>query len=141
MPSLHSSKIVSCAAADIYRIVADIEQYPAMLSYIKSVRILTQAENHRTAEVSVGVGPICFSYQCDIILTPPLRIDIVSSKKPFKSLVASWQFTSLGAASTRIDYALDSQFTSALMERMAGAMLAQQLHYSLNAFEARLRKP
>ena len=81
MPSIHSSKIVSCSADDIYRVVADIEQYPAMLNYIKSVRILAKNENHMIAEVSVGVGLIQFSYECDITLTPPQRIDIVSTKK------------------------------------------------------------
>ena len=140
MPSIHSSKIVSCSADGIYRVVADIEQYPTMLNYIKSVRILAKGENHLTAEVSVGVGLIQFSYECDIALTPPQRIDIVSTKKPFKSLVASWQFTPLSPTSTKIDYALDSQFASGLMERTAGMMLAQQLHYSLKAFESRLRK-
>lgn len=140
MPSIHSSKNVSCSADAIYRIVADIEQYPAMLNYIKSVRILAKGENHMTTEVSVGIGLIQFSYECDITLTPPQRIDIVSTKKPFKSLVASWQFMPLSPTSTKVDYALDSQFESCLMERTAGMMLAQQLHYSLKAFESRLRK-
>ena len=140
MPSIHSSKIISCSADAIYCVVADIEHYPAMLNYIRSVRILAQDGDHMTAEVSVGLGLIQFAYECDITLTAPHRIDIVSTKKPFKRLVASWQFTPLGPASTQIDYALDSQFTSGLMERTAGIMLAQQLHYSLKAFEARLRK-
>jgi ribosome-associated toxin RatA of RatAB toxin-antitoxin module len=140
MPTLHSSKIISYSADDIYRIVADIEQYPKMLNYIKSVRILAKNENQMTAEVNVGVGLIQFSYECDITLAPPNRIDIVSTKKPFKRLAASWQFFPLSPTSTKVDYALDSQFASGLMERTAGIMLAQQLHYSLSAFESRLRK-
>lgn len=140
MPSIHSSKIISCSAEAMYQVVADVERYPEMLNYIKSVRILETKGNHVTAEVSVGVGLIQFSYECAITLTPPHRIDIVSTKKPFKSLVASWKFTPLDPTSTKVDYALDSRFASALMERTAGMMLAQQLHYSLKAFEARLRK-
>ncbi len=140
MPSIHSSKILSFSADDIYRVVADIEGYPAILNYIKSVRILAKSDNYITAAVSVGVGPIQFSYECDITLTPPQRIDIVSMKEPFKNLIASWQFTPLSPTSTKIDYALDSQFASGFMERTAGIMLAQQLHYSLKAFESRLRR-
>ena len=139
MPNLSSHHDVPYSAAAMYAIVADVENYPDTLRYIRSVEILARSEGMMAARVRVGLGLLNFAYECDIMLTPGRRIDIHATKGPFEHLQAHWLFTPLPDGGCRIDYKLDSRFRSALLERTAGLMLGQQLDQSIAAFEARLR--
>lgn len=140
MPKIKNSKIIHYNAKSLYNVVSDIARYPEILKYIQSVRILKQSKQDIQAEVTVGVGPLHFSYECTVLLQPSKQIDVVATSGPFKHLTAQWVFTPLSKNSTKIDYSLDSQFNSALMELTAGAIFSQQLHYSVSAFEDFLRK-
>jgi coenzyme Q-binding protein COQ10 len=139
MPQLQNSKVLPYSASVMYRIVADVEAYPEVLRYIQSLTVVRRAEHVLTALVKVGIGKLAFSYECDITLTPERQIDIVATSGPFRHLTAQWVFTPIDEHSCRVDYSLDSRFRSPLMEKTAGLIFAQQLNYSIAAFEARLR--
>jgi coenzyme Q-binding protein COQ10 len=141
MPRLQNSKILPYSASAMYQVVADVEAYPEVLRYIQSLEILRQKDNVLMAQVKVGIGRLAFSYECAITLLPEKQIDIVATSGPFQHLTAQWVFTPLTENSCRVDYRLDSRFRSPLMEKTAGLIFAQQLTYSIAAFEARLRKP
>ena len=139
MPCLRNSKILPYSANAMYRTVADVEAYPDVLRYIQSLTIMRQTENVLSTLVKVGIGKLAFSYECDITLIPEQQINIVGTSGPFKHLTAQWVFTPIDEYHCRVDYNLDSQFRSPLMEKTAGLIFAQQLNYSIAAFEARLR--
>lgn len=140
MPKHANSRILPYSAARIYTVVMDVEHYPNVLPFIRRVVILEQREGEVTAEVTVGVPPLVFSYRCRIIHRPHESIEIEGISGPFAHLRASWKFTEREDGNTRVDYALDSAFRSPLMEATAGKLFARQLDQSIAAFEAELRK-
>lgn len=140
MPQVTGQKVLPYPAKKIFNVVIDIETYPSVLNFIRSISILEKKKSFIKALVKVGFAPLDFSYDCDITYEEYSKIDIKSINGPFEYLEASWRFKEITNHETQVDYSLNSKFKSRFMEMTGGLIFAQQLHQSIDAFEATLRK-
>ncbi len=140
MPKVSNARIVDFSAHRLYAAVVDVASYPRILPFIRAVRILEQTEGVTKAEVSVGLPMLSFSYVCLIHHNEPEEVKVELVSGPFKKLHAHWRFEPISDSQCRVHYALDSEFSNALMEMTAGAIFASQIHHSISAFEDALRR-
>jgi coenzyme Q-binding protein COQ10 len=139
MPVFASSRSLAYDMESLYRIVMDVECYPKILPYIRSISIEERGDHHMIASVCVGIKPLAFSYRCHIQLEPPHAIYIHALPGgPFSRLEASWKFEPAGKDHTLVKYALDYAFHNPLMEAIAGRIFKKQFEDSLRVFEAHL---
>jgi coenzyme Q-binding protein COQ10 len=124
----------------IFRAVMDIESYPEVLSFVRSVRILEKGEGHILARVHVGLPLLNFSYDCRIEFEENSAVQVRLISGPFKRMEALWTFEALDAGRTNVVYSLDAEFKNPIMERTAGAIFASQINHSISAFEERLKR-
>lgn len=140
MPKYTATRIVPYNQERIFHTMMDVESYPRILPFIKSLKIEEKAKTHLSARVSVGIGPLAFSYRCKITPTPCKQIEVEMISGPFKRLHAIWRFSALSENETEVSYYLDSEFHSRVMEMAGGKIFAHQFQHAIQVFETHLKR-
>lgn len=137
MISHHEKRLVPYSADLMYRIVADVEQYPKFLPWVVALRVLSRREGGLTAEMAVGYGALRERYTSDVRLDPVARsIDVVQIKGPFKSLENHWRFTPKGDG-CEVEFSILFEFKSRLLHGVAGRSFEKVMLKMADAFCAR----
>jgi len=135
--SHHEKRLVPYSADLMYRIVADVEQYPKFLPWVVALRVLSRREGGLTAEMAVGYGALRERYTSDVRLDPVARsIDVVQIKGPFKSLENHWRFTPKGDG-CEVEFSILFEFKSRLLHGVAGRSFEKVMLKMADAFCAR----
>lgn len=140
MPKHTAKRIVPYNQERIFNTMMDVEAYPRILPFIRSLKILERYDDYLTARVAVGAGPLVFTYSCKIIPTAHDSIEVDMIKGPFKRLYAKWTFTAMSENETEVSCFLDSAFHSPMMEMAGGKIFAHQFQHAIQVFEAHLKR-
>lgn len=148
MPTHAEQRRVPYAPRQIYDLVADIERYPEFLPWTAACRIRsraawTDASAKRGDEVVDADLVVSFKvfrekFGSRVTLRPSdLRIDVSYLDGPFRHLDNHWRFIENEDGSTTIDFHLDFEFKSAMLQRLIGVVFQQAMQRVVRAFEAR----
>lgn len=128
----------------MYRVVADVEQYPSFLPWVVGLRVKSRAPRQVMAEMLVGYKGFRERYTSRITLDPDnYKIDVEQAEGPFRTLETHWQFTPDGKGTEggcRINFAIAFAFKSRVLDAVAGAAFKKALLRMTEAFEARAQK-
>ncbi|MEP6829042.1 MAG: type II toxin-antitoxin system RatA family toxin [Rhizomicrobium sp.] len=135
------SRIVPYTADVMYAVVADIARYPEFLPWVVALRIKSRTNDgpHEIlmAEMAVGYRALRERYTSRVILDPAARtVEVAAIEGPFHRLENHWRFTPDGAGS-RIDFSVAFEFSSRLLQAVAGGAFEKVLMKMTDAFEAR----
>ncbi len=127
----------------MYRVVAEVEQYPKFLPWVVALRVLSRepVQNREvlTAEMSVGYGALREKYTSRVVLDPAAgTIDVAQTSGPFKQLENHWRFTPNGQG-CRVDFSLAYEFRNRVLNAVAGAAFGKVYVKMADAFEARAK--
>lgn len=131
MPKVSDSRIIRMPRKELYKILMDMEKYPAFIPFIRAARILEKNGHDTLAEISVGLGNIGFVYKCRVTETRYDEINIVDIAGPFRFLRARLKFEDAGAGRTRVEYYFESQFKSRAMNAIADPIFNIKLKSTL----------
>ncbi len=121
----------------LFDLVADIERYPEFLPWCRAARILERGGGYVMAELIISFKHLTERYTSRVILDPPHSIDVTMVKGPFHHLVNRWKFTPAKDGGTQIDFFIDFQFKSRLLEKFIGPVFSKATEKMVAAFETR----
>jgi coenzyme Q-binding protein COQ10 len=131
------SRVVPYPTGLMYRVVADIAQYPEFLPWVTALRVLSREEGALTAEMLVGFGPFREKYTSRVTFDPAAQtVDVMAIKGPFRQLENHWRFTAEGG-NCRIDFSIAFEFRNPLLQAAASAAFEKVLLKMTDAFVAR----
>ncbi|HEX4302363.1 MAG TPA: type II toxin-antitoxin system RatA family toxin [Rhizomicrobium sp.] len=144
MTAHSETRIVPYTVDLMYRVVADVEQYPQFLPWVVALRVLSreQVKNRDvlTAEMAVGYGALRETYTSRVILDPAAHaIDVAQTSGPFKQLENHWRFAPAEQGGCRVDFSLAYEFKSRILNAVAGAAFGKVYIKMADAFEARAK--
>ena len=140
MPRLKDETILPYPITKVFDVAIGIEHYPAILPYVKSVRIFSQTDDHIKASLSLGLSMISFAYECEIRYKRNESISVTSTERLFKKFSSHCDFHSVENDKTRLVYELDCEFVNPIIEILAAAVVPHQTRATIGAFENYLRK-
>ena len=120
MPSVEKSLLVPHSAATIFRLVDAVEDYPAFLPWCAATAVLSRDDSVTIARIDIGYHGIKHSFTTANRkqgLTT-MHIDLVEG--PFRSLVGLWHFIPLSETGCKIEFRLDYEFSSKVLEKLTG---------------------
>ena len=139
----HVSKILPYAPDQLLALVGDVEAYPVFVPWITSMRTW----NARTVEAGVETvdaeAAVGFSFLKERFSTRVRRdavnrrIEVGLLSGPFRQLANRWEFFEAGEGATRVEFDIDFQFKSRLLEALLAANFAQAVDKLMACFEAR----
>jgi len=137
--STHAEKRVLPYRPDqLFDLVAGVERYPEFLPWCLGARIRSRKDNVIIADLIIGFRGIRESFTSRVTLNRPnMRIDVAYLDGPFRYLNNHWIFTPMPDDACEIDFFVDFEFRSRILQRLMGLLFNEAVRRMVSAFEAR----
>ncbi len=122
----------------LYDLVADVEKYPEFLPWCVGARIREQQPDVLIADLVIGFKGFREGFTSRVTLNrPDMRIDVAYLDGPFRYLNNHWVFRELADGGCEIDFFVDFEFRSRLLQRIIGVLFNEAVRRMVDAFESR----
>lgn len=138
MPKYSERKLVPYRPDQMFDLVADVAKYPQFLPWCIGARVRSHQGNDLVADLTIGFGPFRESFTSRVTLDAPELIHVHYENGPFKYLRNEWRFTP-DARGTLIDFYVDFEFRSFILQKAIGAVFAEAVRRMVTAFLTRAR--
>ena len=141
----HVSRHLPYAPDQLFALVGDVMAYPEFVPWITAMRTWNArdlGEGVETVDAEAGIG---FSFLRERFSsrvrrdTPDRRIDVTLLSGPFKRLANRWEFFEAEGGGTRVEFDIDFQFKSRLLEALFSANFAHAVERLMTCFEDRAK--
>jgi coenzyme Q-binding protein COQ10 len=142
MPHFETTRRVTHSAANMFALVADIEQYPKFVPLCDDLRIVKRDTNGEVetiiANMTVAYKFFRESFTSRVRLKPAEHVIAVEYLDgPFKKLDNRWTFIALGETESRVKFFLDYEFRAKPLQVLMGSVFDRAFRKFSTAFEAR----
>lgn len=138
MPTHSEQRMLPYTAEQLFALVADVERYPEFLPWCIGAHICERRPDRIVAELVIGFRLLRERFVSRVTLDPPRRIDVTYEQGPFAYLNSHWIFTPIEGG-CRIDFFVDFEFRSRLLQRVMGVVFGEAVRRMVGAFEKRAR--
>ena len=138
MPTHAEQRVLPYTPEQLFALVTDIERYPEFLPWCLAARIRERRPNLVIADMVIGFRIFRERFTSRVAFDPPQRIDVTYAEGPFRRLNNHWVFERV-AGGCRIDFYVDFEFKSRLMQRVIEVLFSEAVRRMVGAFERRAR--
>lgn len=141
MPRHAERRRLPYSPEQMFALVADVERYPEFLPWCEGLKVRSRLQEGRelVADMTIGFKPFRETFTSRVTLEKPRRIDVKYEHGPFKYLKNRWIFEPDGEGRCLVDFEVDFQFRSRLLELAIGPVFGEATHRMVSAFERRAR--
>ena len=139
MPTHAEKRLLPYTPEQLFDLVADVERYPEFLPWAVAARVRRREGNVVFADLVIGFKMFRERFTSKIILDRPNRIDVAYAEGPFKYMNNHWIFERQEDGGTLIDFYVDFEFRSRLLQTVIGALFNEAVRLMVGAFEKRAR--
>ena len=140
MPTHAEKRKLPYTPEQLYSLVSDIEKYPEFLPWCIALRIRKRDAAQINADMIIGFKVFREKFTTRVSLDPPYRLDVEYLDGPFKYLNNHWIFNPMGEGACEIDFFVDFEFKSMILQKAIGVVFNEAVQKMINAFEARAHK-
>jgi coenzyme Q-binding protein COQ10 len=140
MPSHSERRRLRYAPSQMFDLVADVESYPQFVPWVTDARVLRRHDNEMSVEMEIGTRLVRKRFVTKAVLERPDRIEITSSDDLFDRYRQSWTFRPAADGRTVVEYRVDFQFRSRLLDALIGVGFADTARAVMGAFMRRARQ-
>ncbi|UCH73007.1 MAG: type II toxin-antitoxin system RatA family toxin [Rhodospirillales bacterium] len=122
----------------MFDLVARVDRYPEFLPWCLGARIRSRQENVIVADLIIGFRGIRERFTSRVLLDrSQMRIDVAYLDGPFRYLNNHWIFNARPNDACEIDFFVDFEFRSRILQRIMGLLFNEAIRRMVSAFEAR----
>lgn len=140
MQRIKRSALVNYSAGQMYKLANDVLSYPKFLPGCVNSRIIEQTESTMTASIDVAKVGIRKTFTTRNNMVENSVIDMKLVDGPFRVLQGGWLFTPLGDDACRIEFNLEFEFSSKLIEIAFGRIFQDLALNMVQAFTKRAKE-
>lgn len=146
MPTHAEKRLLPYTPEQLFDLVAQVDRYPEFLPWCLAARIRKREGDLVVADLAIGFKMIRERFTSNVRLMRPDRIDVWYADGPFKHLNNHWRFDAVAPSSelptggTLIDFYVDFEFRSKLLQSLIGVLFNEATKRMVAAFEARARQ-
>jgi ribosome-associated toxin RatA of RatAB toxin-antitoxin module len=134
MRELKRSALVHREPAELFRLVNDIEAYPAFVPGCDEAVVLSRSATEVVARIGVRRGLMRTQLTIRNALEPPRRMLMQMVEGPFRTLEAEWGFEPAGEGACRVGLDLRIEFSSCLRASLFRSVVEQTFTNLMEAF-------
>ncbi len=142
MPTHAEKRVLPYTPEQLFDLVADIEKYPEFLPWCVATRIRERkgepGSETLISDMVIGFKMFRESFTSRVTLSRPDKIDVTYENGPFKYLENHWFFEPSDTGCV-IDFSVNFEFKSRLLEKAIGAVFQEAVHRMVGAFETRAK--
>ena len=137
MPTHAEVRVLHHPPERLFDLVAAVDKYPEFLPWCVDARIRRREENLIVADLVIGYRMFRERFTSTVTLDRPNRIDVSYSNGPFRYLNNHWIFAPEGIDSCTIDFFVDFEFHSRVLQLMIERVFGEAVKVMVHAFERR----
>jgi coenzyme Q-binding protein COQ10 len=126
--------------AQVFDLVADVEQYPKFLPWFISARVFRRREQTIWVDLTMGTRLFHKRFTTVAKLARPHRIYIDSRDLMFDRFEQNWTFEPAAAGGTDVEYRVDFEFRSRLLQILIESSLAERTIEMVDAYKRRAQE-
>ncbi len=135
MSLIKRNALVNYSAAEMYKLVNDIDSYSNFLPWCRSSKILSETETEMRASVEIAKGLLNKTFTTHNSLTKNSRIDMALIDGPFSQLQGYWLFEPLKTeGACKVNLELEFEFDNAMVSLAAKPIFTQIANSLVDAF-------
>ncbi|MFP6710194.1 MAG: type II toxin-antitoxin system RatA family toxin [Rhodospirillales bacterium] len=137
MPTHAEKRHLTHSPKQMFDLVSNVADYPEFLPWCVGTRIKSQDDQQIVADMVIGYKMFRERFTSRVQLSSPDRIDVVYEDGPFKYLNNHWIFIAEDDGSCTVDFYVDFEFHSKLLQKMIGVVFNEAVKIMVHAFEKR----
>ncbi len=144
MPSHSETRVLPYSAAQMYALVADVENYPKFLPWTAAARIRSTEEkgDHQVmlADLVISFKVFRETFGSRVTLWPVTqKIDTAYIDGPFKHMDSSWMFRDVEGG-CEVSFDVDFEFRNRLLQGAANMFFGEAMSRVVRSFERRAKE-
>jgi coenzyme Q-binding protein COQ10 len=143
MPQFRTRRRVRHAAADMFDLVADMEQYPEFVPLCEQMRVRKRTATGEGIETVVADMTVAYKFLRETFTSrvtldrPNLQILVEYLNGPFSRMENRWDFHPAGEQLCDVEFFISYEFKSRMFAMLMGAMFDTAFRRFSLAFERR----
>jgi len=143
MPTHAEIRRMPYSAVEMYALIADMAAYPEFLPWCSGARIRSRKPQPDGSEIVESEMVISFKvfrerFGSRVTLRPAEnQIDVAYLDGPFRYLNNHWRFKPVGDAVCEVDFFVDFEFRSKMLQAIIGVVFHEAMRRIVRAFEER----
>jgi ribosome-associated toxin RatA of RatAB toxin-antitoxin module len=137
MAVVHKSVLLPYSAEQMFALVDRIEDYPQFLPWCGGTEVRKREGDKVVASLSINYHGIKQTFATENTNKPPTEIVMTLLEGPFKHLHGTWHFKPLRADACKIDFDLQYEFSSRLLEGIIGPVFSMIANSFVDSFSKR----
>ena len=139
MPTHAEQRHLPYTQDQLFKLVAEVDRYPEFLPWCSAARVTRREGEVFWADLVVRFKMFKERFTSKVTLHPNEQVDVVYIEGPFRYLNNHWKFIPQPDGSCVIDFYVDFEFRSKILQKMIGLLFNEAVSRMVNAFEARAR--
>ncbi len=140
MAMVSKTALVPYTAEQMFGLTDAVEHYPEFLPWCGGATIIFRDTAVTRATIIINYRGIRQSFSTENRKTPPELMTLTLIDGPFRKLDGEWMFTPLGRDGCRIDFKLQYEFSSMLLEKLIGPVFGYIADTLVDAFISRAER-
>ena len=120
MAVVHKSVLLAYSAEQMFVLVERIEDYPKFLPWCGETTVQRLEDNKVVATIGINYRGVKQSFTTENVNTTPSSIRMALVEGPFRHLHGEWSFKPLRADACKVEFELQYEFSSKLLEQLIG---------------------
>lgn len=137
MPTHAEKRVLPYSKEQLFDLVAQVDRYPEFLPWCLGCRVKSRTDDEVVADMIIGFKVFREGFTSRVHLNKPDRVDVAYENGPFKYLDNHWIFNDMGDGTTEIDFYVDFEFRSKILQTAIGAVFNEAVRRMISAFEQR----
>lgn len=137
MPTHIEKREFPFSREQLFDLVAAVDRYPEFLPWCRAARVTQRQQDHIRAELVVGFKIFRERFTCEVRLDRPGTIEVDYLKGPLRHLNNRWCFRAKPEGGSVVDFYVDFEFHSPLMQRVIMLLFNDAVRRMVSAFERR----
>jgi len=137
MRKVSRSALVPYSAADMYRLVEDVESYPDFLPWCSDVEVHYREGNVVEATLELQRAGLTRRFRTRNAMQPVTSMQLSLVGGPFRHLAGGWKFTPLDDQGSKVSLELEFEFDSRALDLLIGAFFEETCNSLVDAFTSR----
>lgn len=140
MRRIDKSVLIEHSAEQMFRLVDAVEEYPQFLPWCGGAEVKWRDELTTVATIHIDYHHVKQSFTTENAKQFPTRIDMKLLEGPFKHLDGRFRFTELAPHACKVEFQIEYQFSSKLIEVVIGPVFSHIADTLVEAFITRADK-
>jgi coenzyme Q-binding protein COQ10 len=144
MPTHEEKRVMPYSAEQMYGLIADVGRYPEFLPWCAAARMGSRkplpdgSGEVLEADLVISFKVFRERFGSRVTLRPgPRTIDVEYLQGPFRYLNNHWRFEPRGEDACEVDFFVDFEFRSAILQKLIGIVFHEAMLRIVRAFEKR----